>query len=66
MDDPCAAEETIALQAETIIVADDHPVFRDGLTTLLTRMLPDAEITSTDTFDDALALARSQVILGVL
>jgi DNA-binding NarL/FixJ family response regulator len=60
MDDPCTAEETIALQAETIIVADDHPVFRDGLTTLLTRMLPDAEITSTDTFDDALALARSQ------
>lgn len=49
-----------ALQEDTIIVADDHPVFRDGLTTLLTRMLPEAEITATDTFDDALAIARSK------
>lgn len=55
-----AAEENLALREDTIIVADDHPVFRDGLTTLLTRMMPNAEITATDTFDDALTLARSR------
>lgn len=48
------------MQAESIIVADDHPVFRDGLTTLLTRIMPEAEITTADTFDDALALARAR------
>jgi DNA-binding NarL/FixJ family response regulator len=48
------------LQAESIIVADDHPVFRDGLTNLLTRIMPEAEITSADTFDDAVALARAR------
>lgn len=48
------------MRAETIIVADDHPVFRDGLTALLKRMLPTATIVATETFEDALALARLQ------
>lgn len=48
------------MRAEKIIVADDHPVFRDGLATLLTQTFPHAEIATTDTFDDALELARSQ------
>lgn len=48
------------MQAETIIIADDHPVFRDGLATLLKRMMSDAEIITTDTLDDALATARSR------
>lgn len=45
--------------SETIIVADDHPVFRDGLRTLIEHILPGASVATTDTFDGALAIARS-------
>jgi len=48
------------LQSETIIVVDDHPVFRNGITALLGNMLPDAQVVSFATFDDALACARAQ------
>ncbi|SDA93637.1 response regulator transcription factor [Sinorhizobium sp. NFACC03] len=45
--------------AETIIVADDHPVFRDGLGSLIQAQNPAATVHTCDTFSDALALARS-------
>lgn len=45
--------------SETIIIADDHPVFRDGLRTLIEHMLPGRVVATTDTFEGALAIARS-------
>jgi DNA-binding NarL/FixJ family response regulator len=47
------------LSSDTIIVADDHPVFRDGLCTLIRHMLPDAHVQCTDSYEDALAIARA-------
>ena len=47
------------MQSETVLVADDHPIFQTGLATLLKQMLPDARILSENTFEDALQLARS-------
>lgn len=44
---------------ETIIVADDHPLFRDGLCALIRNRLPSAEIHQAECLDGALALARA-------
>jgi DNA-binding NarL/FixJ family response regulator len=42
----------------TIVLADDHPVFRDGLSALIGRGFPGAKILVSDTFENALAQAR--------
>lgn len=51
-----------------IIVADDHPIFRDGISSLLSVYDPDAEISQAGTYDELLATARAGVspILFVL
>ncbi|WP_320201778.1 response regulator transcription factor (plasmid) [Agrobacterium sp. rho-13.3] len=46
---------------ETIIVADDHPVFRDGICALLRNHLPRVEIHQAENLEGALALARAGV-----
>lgn len=46
------------MTSETIVVADDHPVFRDGLCALIQHVVPDASIRATSTLDEALQLAR--------
>lgn len=43
---------------ERIIVADDHPVFREGLRHILQRTFPDAEVLEAGTMDKVLELAR--------
>lgn len=42
-----------------IIVADDHPIFRDGISSLLSFYDPGAEIAQAGTYDELLATARS-------
>ncbi|MGN6154041.1 MAG: LuxR C-terminal-related transcriptional regulator [Lysobacteraceae bacterium] len=44
---------------ETVVIADDHPIFRDGLATLIRSRLPDVEILQAENLEGALALARS-------
>lgn len=46
------------LLKERILLADDHPVFRDGLRRLIRRSMPEAEIAEANTFEELLALAR--------
>ena len=45
-------------QQERIIVADDHPVFRDGLCRIAQRVFPHAQILEAGDMDEVLALAR--------
>ncbi|MFG0585818.1 LuxR C-terminal-related transcriptional regulator [Pseudomonas sp. zjy_9] len=45
-------------QQERIIVADDHPVFRDGLCRIAQRVFPQAEILEAGDMDEVLSLAR--------
>lgn len=40
-----------------IIVADDHPIFREGLSRLIVRAIDDAEVLETDHFETVLKLA---------
>ncbi|WP_244506375.1 response regulator transcription factor [Pararhizobium polonicum] len=51
---------------ERIILADDHPVFRDGLRRLIQRSAPEAEIAEANDFDELLALARSGPMPAIL
>jgi DNA-binding NarL/FixJ family response regulator len=45
--------------AERIIVADDHPMFRDALAQSLRLQYPSAEVLEADNLPDALSIARS-------
>lgn len=45
---------------ECIIIADDHPVFRDGLCALIERLVPDATVLGVDSYEAAVTLARAQ------
>lgn len=45
---------------ECIIIADDHPVFRDGLCSLIERLVPGATVLSADSYEAAVGLARAQ------
>lgn len=42
-----------------VIVADDHPLFREGMLRTLERLLPTANIEQAGNLDEVLALARS-------
>lgn len=46
-------------QQERIIVADDHPLFRDGLCLTLRRLLPGARVEDAATFGEVLDTAAS-------
>ncbi|GAK71887.1 putative two-component response regulator [Agrobacterium rubi TR3 = NBRC 13261] len=45
---------------ETIVVVDDHPVFRDGMASLIRRKFPEAVVLSTETLEEALNVARER------
>lgn len=47
------------MQKDRVIVADDHPVFRDGLRRLVQRIVPASEIIEASSFQEMLAVARS-------
>ncbi|WP_337268447.1 response regulator transcription factor [Oryzifoliimicrobium ureilyticus] len=47
------------MRPECIIIADDHPVFRDGLASLIGRLVPDAVIHTADTYEEAVAIAKA-------
>src|SRR5690606_34426403 len=47
------------LQQERIIVADDHPVFRDGLCRIAQRVFPQACILEAADMDEVLSLAQA-------
>lgn len=42
-----------------VIVADDHPVFREGIASLVAQILPEAHILEAGTFDEVIALAQA-------
>lgn len=44
-----------------VIVADDHPLFREGMLRTIERLLPTATIEQAGNLDEVLALARSGV-----
>jgi len=46
------------MRVERIILADDHPIFREGIRRLIQRTAPDAEIVEADSFTEMLRLAR--------
>lgn len=46
------------MKKELVILADDHPVFRDGMCSLVRKLIPDASIEAADSFTGALELAR--------
>ncbi|ATU94113.1 response regulator transcription factor [Phyllobacterium zundukense] len=46
---------------ERIIVADDHPVFRDGMRRIVQRLYPYATVQEAGSFDEVLNLARADV-----
>lgn len=43
---------------ERIIVADDHPIFREGLARIVRRMMPTVHVEEAANLDEVLALAR--------
>ena len=48
------------MDAETIVVVDDHPVFRDGMTSLIRRKRPGAIVENSETLEAALNFARER------
>lgn len=51
-------DETQTMEAENIIVADDHPVFREGLRRIVQRLCPAADVREAGSMDELLSLAR--------
>lgn len=49
-----------------VIVADDHPLFREGMLRTIERLLPTATIEQAGNLDEVLALARSGVEVDTL
>lgn len=47
------------MSSNRIIVADDHPMFREGLSNLLQRLYGNGEVAQAGTFDEMIAIARS-------
>ncbi len=47
--------------ASCVIVADDHPVFRDGLSSLVAEIMPDCELAEVGTFDELLEVMERGV-----
>ena len=45
------------LDSRRIVVADDHPVFRDGIRRIVQRLCPLATVHEAGTFDEVLALS---------
>lgn len=41
-----------------VVIGDDHPVFRGGLSQLIRQIYPDAEIVEAGTFNDVLEASR--------
>ncbi|WP_040665476.1 response regulator [Nitratireductor aquibiodomus] len=48
------------MRHDRIIIADDHPVFRDGLARLIQRQQPEAEIQQAASVEEVLALAAKE------
>jgi len=46
-------------QASRVIVVDDHPIFRDGMATILQQIDPTFEVEQAGTYDDLLEIASS-------
>lgn len=46
-------------QIDKIVVADDHPVFRDAVVNILADISPESKISEVGTFDDLLKVAES-------
>ncbi len=47
------------LKQDRIILADDHPIFRDGLRRLIQRFAPESIIEEAGSYEELLSLARS-------
>jgi DNA-binding NarL/FixJ family response regulator len=47
------------MKQDRIILADDHPIFRDGLRRLVHRLVPNATIDEASSLDELLSFARS-------
>lgn len=60
----CACDEAIGMgmtvrTIEAVIVADDHPLFRQGMRHIAERLYPHTLVREADTMEEVLALARS-------
>lgn len=47
------------MKIDRIILADDHPIFRDGLRRLIQRIVPQATINEANSYEELLSLARA-------
>lgn len=47
------------MKIDRIILADDHPIFRDGLRRLIQRIVPEAIINEANSYEELLSLARA-------
>lgn len=50
------------METNTVIVADDHPMFRDGMRTLSEHSFTGITVVTADTYAGALAIARSSTV----
>ncbi|MFP5305074.1 MAG: response regulator [Gammaproteobacteria bacterium] len=54
------------MTAQSVIVADDHPLFRSALVQALRQILPDAQIAEVDTFDSLHAAVAANPMLDLV